>query len=73
MISPRNGYFKVKTVARRVGISSSYLSELLKGTRGRRSFARWGPLIARELDMTTEELRLRIAAGDFRQDRRMRQ
>ena len=73
MISPRNNGFKVKAIAQRVGISSSYLSELLKGTRGRRSFARWGPQIARELGMSTEELRLRIAAGDFRQDRRMRQ
>jgi transcriptional regulator with XRE-family HTH domain len=54
-------------VAAEVGISLSYLHDLLHGRRGMRSLRKWAPKIAQVMGLTVEELLEEVEAARQRE------
>lgn len=52
----------LQTIAREVGISQSYLHDLLHGRRGARSLAKWAPRIAQAMGISLEDLLKEVRA-----------
>lgn len=54
----------LRAVAQEVGISVSYLHDLLHGRRGGRSLPKWAPKLAAALGMTIDELLEEVGTVD---------
>lgn len=57
----------LRAIAQEVGISVSYLHDLLHGRRGGRSLSKWAPKLAAALGVTVDEFLEEVGTVDNRQ------